>query len=151
PPVTSASTTSLSSLLTDRWLSLAMVVLLAGRGGGARPVVQARCGPRVGEAPYSARGPRAFPREGTAAGTTATTGPSHTSIVAPGGTAILDDRPLEIPSLRALPAAVAAPRPFLARARAQRGARWVNHEGGDVDGNGSTASLVRHVANYLVA
>lgn len=105
----------------------------------------------MGEGPYSARGPRAFPREGTAAGTTATTGPSHTSIVAPGGTAILDDRPLEIPSLRDLPAAVAAARPFLARARAQRGARWVNHEGGDVDGNGSTASLVRHVANYLVA
>lgn len=124
-----------------------MVVLLTGRAGGARPVVQ---GSQARGAVWFAV-VRVRPREGTAARTTATTGLPDTSIVASGAVAILDHDPSAVPSLQDLPAAVAAARPFLARARAQRGARYVNHEGGDVEGNGSTASLVRHVANYLVA
>ena len=55
------------------------------------------------------------------------------------------------PSLRGLEEAIVAARPFLAAARDARGAAYVNHEGGDVDGNGSRLSLARHVANYLVA
>ncbi|HWB70625.1 MAG TPA: methyltransferase domain-containing protein [Egibacteraceae bacterium] len=55
------------------------------------------------------------------------------------------------PPLRDLPAAVAAAWPWLARAAEVRGRAFVNAEGGDVAGHGSSRAVTRHVANYLAA
>ena len=59
--------------------------------------------------------------------------------------------PATPPRFADLDKALAQVEPYLARARAARGAGYVNHEGGDVGDHSTDRALVRHVANYLAA
>lgn len=60
-------------------------------------------------------------------------------------------RALPAPSLRGLPAAVGEVTALSKRLADARASGYANAEGGDVAANGSSRSLVRHVANYLAA